>query len=100
MPDDKQYMLRKAAGRIIKLDRDSFFDPRIFHADLILKGGQQIIVCNYKNNKRYALQHLILDAQKEETINHINRDPFDNRRCNQRVVNPNQEDIPLDESRG
>ncbi len=49
----------------------------------------QRVVCNVKENgkwKNVAIHHLILGKPKKGfVIDHINRDPLDNRRCNLRV---------------
>ena len=86
----QSYLLRKVAGRFVKLDPDMFYDPRIMKASLMLESGRRVVVCDYKNKKYYALPRLILNAKKGEIIDHINRDPLDNRRCNLRIVTARQ----------
>ena len=90
---DQSYLLRKVAGRFVKLDPDMFYDPRIMNASLMLESGRRVVVCDYKNKKYYALPRLILNAQKGQIIDHRNRDPLDNRRCNLRIVNARQSNL-------
>ena len=40
--------------------------------------------------KTYSLGRLLLQPEKDEIVDHINRNPLDNRRCNLRIVNPRQ----------
>jgi hypothetical protein len=90
---NQTYLIRKVAGRLVKLDPDMFFDPRILNASLMLESGRRVVVCDYKNKKYYALPRLILNAKKGEIIDHINRDPLDNRRCNLRIVTARQSNL-------
>jgi hypothetical protein len=87
------YLLRKVAGRLVKLDPDVFYDPHILNSSLMLESGRRVVVCSRKNNKYPSLPRLILNAQKGRIVDHINRDTFDNRRENLRIVSPRQSNL-------
>jgi hypothetical protein len=86
----RTYLLRKVAGRFVMLDPQDFYDPRILNSSLMLESGRRVVVCDYKNKKYFSLPRLILNAQKGQIVDHINREPFDNRRENLRIVNARQ----------
>ena len=85
----RTYLLRKVAGRFVKLDPDVFYDPRILNSSLRIV-ADRVIVYDYKNKKYFSLPRLILNAQKGQIVDHINREPLDNRRENLRIVNARQ----------
>lgn len=91
--EPRTYLFRKVAGRLIKLDPDVFYDPRILNSSLMLESGRRVVVCDRENNKYPSLPRLILNAQKGQIVDHRNRDPFDNRRENLRIVTPRQSNL-------
>ncbi len=84
-----QYKARKVAGKTVKLDADIFYNPKIRNSSLMIAGGR-VIVCDYKNKKYFSLPRFILKAKKGQIVDHINRKPLDNRRCNLRIVSSRQ----------
>ncbi|MBN1786762.1 MAG: HNH endonuclease [Sedimentisphaerales bacterium] len=87
-----KYKIRKVAGKIIKLDEDIFYHPKIQNASMMIKAGRPII-CDYKNKKYTSLPRFILKAKKGQLVDHINRNPLDNRRKNLRLVTARQNNL-------
>jgi len=85
-----KYKIRKVAGKSVKLDADVFYNPKILHSSLMIVGGRRVTVCDYKHKKYFSLPRFILKAKKNQIVDHINRNPLDNRRCNLRIVNARQ----------
>jgi len=48
------------------------------------------VKCSIGGSKRYTLSRLILQPAKNKIVDHINRNPLDNRRVNLRIVNARQ----------
>jgi len=46
--------------------------------------------CIASGRKSYSFGRLLLQPEKDEIVDHVNRNPLDNRRCNLRIVNPRQ----------
>jgi hypothetical protein len=90
---ETNYLLRKVAGRLVKLDPDIFHNPRISNSSLMIAAGHRVVVCDYKNKKYFSLPRFVANAQKGQIVDHINRDTFDNRRCNLRIVNARQSNL-------
>jgi hypothetical protein len=87
-----KYKIRKVAGQSVRLDPQDFYDPKILHSSLMLVGGR-VVVCDYKNKKYTSLPRFILKPPKNKIVDHINRKPLDNRRCNLRIVNARQSSL-------
>jgi hypothetical protein len=84
------YLIRKVAGRNVKLDADDFVNRKILKSTLIISEGGRVFVRNRKTRKITALARIILKAKKGQVVDHRNRDPLDNRKCNLRIVNHRQ----------
>ena len=84
-----KYKIRKVAGKYVRLDTKDFYDPLIVNSSLMLVGGR-VIICDYKHKKYFSLPRFILKAKKRQIVDHINRNPLDNRRCNLRIVDARQ----------
>jgi len=58
-------------------------------------GKNGYAICNiypidWKHPQKIYLHRLIIGAKEGELVDHINRDPFDNRKCNLRKVTPSE----------
>ncbi|MGA2914727.1 MAG: HNH endonuclease [Sedimentisphaerales bacterium] len=90
MKTKDDFLIRKVAARKVKIDRKDFYNPKILKATLIISKAGQVFVRNRKTRKTSALARIILKAKKGQIVDHKNRNPLDNRKCNLRIVNHRQ----------
>ena len=94
----EDYRTFELCGRLIKIDdfiyRRIFKDPDIkpkrkyrFIKSFYPTNGCPRMVLKAGKNKTITLSRYIMRAGKGEMVDHINRNPLDNRRCNLRIAN-------------
>jgi hypothetical protein len=106
MKQDNDYktLIRKIG--ICLLDPDIYYrvygteKPRPYHKFKTISGlnfNLGTMRCNFaghgRHSKMYCIARLITNAQQGQIIDHINRNPLDNRRCNLRKVTSRQNNI-------
>ena len=99
--DDEKYMLRKSTkGFFVKLDADIFYQLLDYNLAVSrTKNGKPYSIDAWKPNKRFyevrpfKISRFIMNAGKNQIVDHINRDIFDNRRCNLRFVTYSQNNL-------
>jgi len=97
------YLSFKIRGRIIKVDPDIYYKIRNpgherpykkYNGDISsvrLDGDYPVIIRGEKPPRRHILlSRFVMNAQQGQTIDHINRNPLDNRRKNLRFVTKRQ----------
>jgi hypothetical protein len=97
------YLMFRIKGRVVKVDPDVFYKIRSgqhetpcrkYNGDItsmrITSEGYPVIVRGEKLRRHTLLSRFVMDAKEGRIIDHINRDPLDNRRKNLRIVNKRQ----------
>jgi hypothetical protein len=96
----------KVQGRIIKIDPDIYrkifniqCDPpnRKYNGGIISvrisSDGCPVVIIGKKPSHYVPLARFVMDAKKGQIVDHRNRDPLDNRRCNLRFVTKRQNNL-------
>ena len=90
MKINEKYLVRKAAGKEVLLDAGDFYNPKILNSTLLISEAGRVKIRNKKTMKTISLPKFILKPKKGQVVDHKNRNPLDNRRCNLRIVNHRQ----------
>ncbi len=103
----RDYLMFKIRGRIVKVDPDIFYKiintrhevPEgkyngDIHSMHLTNERCPVIIFGDKPPQRHMpLSRFIMKPKKDEIVDHINRDPLDNRRKNLRIVNKRQNNL-------
>jgi len=100
------YIMYKVQNRIIKVDPDIYCkifnihrypSNKKYNGDItslrIASDGWPQIIFGKKPSRYVPLARFITDAKKGQIVDHKNRDPLDNRRCNLRFVTRRQNNL-------
>ena len=99
------YLMFRLQGRIVKVDPDIYY--RIFNrrpenpakyndgiTTIILANGRYpTLVYGKVRPRRLLLSRFVMDAKDGQIVDHQNRKPLDNRRCNLRFVTKRQNNL-------
>jgi hypothetical protein len=99
----RDYLMFKIRGRLVKVDPDIFYKIINTHhfapdrkyngniTNLRINGeGYPVIQRAAKSHRYIHLSRFVMNPKEGEVVDHINRDPLDNRRKNLRIVNRRQ----------
>jgi hypothetical protein len=88
--DRHDYMIRRAAGRDVLLDFADYYNPKILNCTVLISETGRVKLRNRKTRKTTSLAKVIMKPKKGQVVDHKNRNPLDNRRCNLRIVSHRQ----------
>jgi hypothetical protein len=98
------YLMFRLQGRIVKIDPDIYY--RIFNrrpenpakyndgiTGMLFSGDYPTLVFGKKPCRHVRLSRFVMNAKDGQIVDHINRKPLDNRRCNLRFATQRQNSL-------
>lgn len=82
----EDYVIRKVAGKDVQMDAETFYNPKVLNATLILTKDGHVYARDKKTRKTTALARIAVNAKKGQLVDHRNRKPLDNRKNNLRAA--------------